>query len=868
VRKVLFGIVSLLFCVAFGFLVGYLAHMNDTVSTRIRLFVTPIRQETKRLVKGLQPCTDNEENSLAKLEIFLDEASTSILDSCKQAAVKKGKLTRDLKIEVPAIVIWKGDSIRASVRLKGDYPDHWITDKESLRIKVKGNNTVMGMKSFSIQTPETRRNLSEWYFYKFIKREGLIALRYDFVHVYQNGKFDGLFALEESFDKHLLENNQRREAPILKFDENVLVGGLKWSKSYTEQELFMAANIDLFKPNRTFKNEVLRKQFLEGQSLAEEWRLGNLSLGSAVNVDRAAKLFAIADITGSHHALRWKNVRLYFNPIEGKLEIIGYDGGGGNIMPSPYYFGWLNTQIGHYDLYAWKALFFENKEFVEAYLGYLEKFSETSYLRDFHAEIEKDMIVYQSEICNDQNGYTFDMSVYLQNADFAKTALKNHRVGRIDSVPNYLVKASLFKPFNEGDEELTIEVENHALKPVFIVGLFDKQDSLVSSPIYNKLNGRIDDARVGRELLSFSLTKPTSKKQTEFKVKNGVYVSKGLKVGFRNEGDTVTQYIRVNHPTVAPSSFSSEKNEAPCFKINDAKKSIEVLPGMWVLSKSVSLPFGYSTICAGFAEINLVNNALLQFRGPVSFTGTKEKHIIFKSDDKSGTVLVSDVKGQCKFKYVDFIELSDNFRGRTTLSGAVTIYNSNVVFEDVLFSSCKAEDALNLYSSVFELNNVTFSQTLSDALDSDYSTGNISNCTFVDIGNDALDFSGSKAKISGLLANRFGDKAISAGERSSIEVQKIQLEDGEIGLVSKDESKLIVNSGTIRNVRLGYAVFQKKSEYGAASLTLTDLVFNGVQQVSLVEEGSSLTVDGQVLEGATKNVAKSLYGNQFGIETK
>ena len=40
--------------------------------------------------------------------------------------------------------------------------------------------------------------------------------------LFLNGKNLGIYALEEHFDKALIESNKFREGPILKFDESIL----------------------------------------------------------------------------------------------------------------------------------------------------------------------------------------------------------------------------------------------------------------------------------------------------------------------------------------------------------------------------------------------------------------------------------------------------------------------------------------------------------------------------------------------------------------------------------------------------------------------------------------------------------------------
>ncbi|MGY8927818.1 MAG: CotH kinase family protein, partial [Flavobacteriales bacterium] len=84
---------------------------------------------------------------------------------------------------------------------------------------MKGNNAYRGLKSFSIQNPNTRSFMSEWFAHKLFEKEDVLTTKYIFVPVIINGQKMGVYALEEHFDKQLLEARNRREAPIVKFDE-------------------------------------------------------------------------------------------------------------------------------------------------------------------------------------------------------------------------------------------------------------------------------------------------------------------------------------------------------------------------------------------------------------------------------------------------------------------------------------------------------------------------------------------------------------------------------------------------------------------------------------------------------------------------
>ena len=61
--------------------------------------------------------------------------------------------------------------------------------------------------------------MNESILHKLLKYEKLPYLRYKFIPVSLNGKYLGIYALEEHFGKELIENSGFREGPILKISD-------------------------------------------------------------------------------------------------------------------------------------------------------------------------------------------------------------------------------------------------------------------------------------------------------------------------------------------------------------------------------------------------------------------------------------------------------------------------------------------------------------------------------------------------------------------------------------------------------------------------------------------------------------------------
>ena len=196
------------------------------------------------------------------------------------------------------------------------------------------------------------------------------------------------------------------------------------------------------------------------------------------------------------------------------------------------------------------------------------------------------------------------------------------------------------------------------------------------------------------------------------------------------------------------------------------------------------------------------------------------------------------------------------------MTGAVTFYESPVAISDSEFLGNRSEDALNIVRSDFSIDKTLFSDTFSDALDADFTKGEITNSYFSKAGNDAIDASGSIIEIENISITGAGDKGLSVGERSEVSAAGIQIKNAQIAVASKDLSQTTITDINISDSEIGLTAYQKKSEFGAASMEVRGLEMTSVASPYLVEMHSRVVVDNQVIEASYENVYKTLYGEE------
>ncbi len=214
-------------------------------------------------------------------------------------------------LEVPIKLKYKTNSLSGKMRLKGDRKIHFNEKKKySYKINLKNKNVIFGLEEFSLMKPRARNYAHEWIFHKLNAKGGLISLKYEFIKLKINGEDHGLYVLEESFDKVLVERNKRRNSIIVgiieEFDTEISNAKLQFYNKKIWQDNSDYLNANLQKIRKIFDNDDKLTEYID----QEKW----------------AWYFAVVDLGNFFHGLAGKSVKFYVNPLSGKIEPIGFDG--------------------------------------------------------------------------------------------------------------------------------------------------------------------------------------------------------------------------------------------------------------------------------------------------------------------------------------------------------------------------------------------------------------------------------------------------------------------------------------------------------------------------------------------------------------
>ncbi len=793
-----------------------------------------------------------------RIEIVLDQKIYKQLESKRNEALKRKVLLTSAEDFVPAKIIFGEQSYDATVRLKGDWTDHLGHNKWSFRVKIEGGETLLGMRKFSLHHPKARNYLGEWIFHQMLKKEDILNLQYDFLNVQmtvKNGMAKqstdwGMYALEESFDKYLLERNHRREGVILKIDE-----GPMWE----ERLKYLDAGLDLhgvpgtifgkydelpilpFNEKKVLRDSSLYQQFIAGRNLLDAFLKKEIHLSEAFDVETMAKFNALCNLLGASHALNLHNIRVYYNPITQKLEPIGFDG-----------IAWQKTH--------WTKIFYEGKNdlvFMRAYGKALDRMRQKSYVDAIlqMSNLNQKWLKVQRAFPE----YYFDDKLLTANRNTLRHMLS----------PSHCMNI-FFQ--NISGIRMEVMVEHFGQFPSQIQGLSIQNNRIIALPEHETI---IQPGQ--KQKVVFLLDKNFKKlfvskksKKANFEIDKDLEKIKVLYSALGTSKDLTENILPWSarnqaFENTAPYKKKPNHKDFEFLSTDEEAKTITWKSGIWELQEALIIPPGYHFKIQAGTKIRIEKfQKHIISHSPVFFEGTAQSPIEITSNSGDGEGLfVLETIDTSLINHTIFDGLRNVTSHGWHLTGSVNFYNAPVKIHNSQISNNHSEDALNIIRSWFELDNITISETQSDAFDGDFVSGIVRNSIFGNLGNDGIDVSGSDVKIENVKIVSAGDKGLSGGEASIMKIKNIEIVDSEIALASKDQSELIVEKAILKNNKLGFTAYQKKPEFGFAHILANEVEMKGNETDYLIENNSSLNLNGKIVKTSAR-VLERMYGSEFG----
>ena len=741
--------------------------------------------------------------------------------------------------KVKAKLRFQGTTYISDIRLKGDAEDHWTSQyRMSLRISLKGDRTLLGFKEFSLQKPNSRQFPYDYSYQSTLSALGNITSAHKFVHLYVNGRSWGIMNLEEHMTKEFLEKQKRKESIIIKFgDETKWAYNTQAADPYPHYILANGAfTVNVFQGGEYLGDSRYRKLLTYITKKQLHYNLELYDSKSMLNSYIASTLWA------QWHNLLDTNHRYYLNPYTLKLESIGADQSGFKPLVDFNSIGFAQLPIQFSKVLRSLKDNDDLNDRLSLIIGEVKNPYHFTYSSKF---FPLDQPLNIDILSKNTNEFLLNQQYYLSPTPV------DHR-GYLFSYPS--LKFSLPSIQQASDLPQHVYFNHYEDGTIEIFNLLP--DEVTITDIY------VEGMKVGHKKINYKI--PGYRQPLE-----PTLISSPFKGVYNERVVVLSSYKGFKRETKNRYTLSSERVHNPLsaqnFKCSDFckadkknyifKKGLSLIEQPMVINGDVVLQPG--------THLSFSPNAYLIINGSLLSKGTANSPVLMDaSSDYWKGLYVFNASKQSILEHTKIRNLSALEDGILQLTGAITFYNSEVDLNNVIISDVIAEDAINIVHSKYRMKDVSIFDAASDAFDSDFSDGAITDSSFKNIAGDGIDFSGSKATIKNVNISSIGDKGISAGEQSTILISNALIENVVSGVVSKDNSNVILEDSKITNFQsYGVMSFIKKDFYSNFSSVIIKNSVIDPQNAYMRQQGTLIEVDSLPIPQQEFNV-KRLYDFQ------
>ena len=367
-------------------------------------------------------------------------------------------------------------------RLTGGRAIHYNNTEKKYSLKIKTINQYIGFTKFSLLNPPVRHFLNEWFFHKFNSYNQLISNKFDFIKVYINEEYKGIYSIEGYPNEKILVKNNKKLGPIFCFNSDVA-----WD--LTSELNIEPSKLDIFKRSH-LKSLISKKVLAKDKTLQELYSLafkkmelfknGKLKLKEVFDLDKMATLFAETTIFGDFHSLGLWNLKFYLNPESLLIEPIPFDqtfiAKKTSLKSALFSFIKEDSSINKM---SFTDRFLSDTTFFKKYIKITNTFCEKLYIEKFVRTIEKEKEDLEKVLNIEYSKYSF--SAALNNIIYNRNFIKSIFNG------NQLINVRLKEKIN--NTTIKLNFENNFISPIKLVSVTINKEktpvNLFMLPYYN-----------------------------------------------------------------------------------------------------------------------------------------------------------------------------------------------------------------------------------------------------------------------------------------------------------------------------------------------------------------------------------------------
>ena len=688
-------------------------------------------------------------------------------------------ITDKYKSRFDAIVIVKYQNdlecyFEAQVRQSGDEKDHITLENnsviQSLDVELKDGN-IKGITKFKLFKKNVRGNIEDEIFQSHLLRLlGYLAPRSAVIQAKINGNNTQML-FQEKATKELLEYNGRREGPILEGDEKYF---WKLIEDIPQNNLSNWSLGTPFLMNKTIKG-MLSKSI-------------NAQITERSESHKEIVLEAINNLNLIY--LYWSNRfqdnynNYFFFDYDLDNELLGFLNKNNTIKLDVYNLLMQSTNSHH-------GLSVSNRKFYwNSFENYFEPIN-----YDSNVDIELELPTTTNAV------FRLPISQYYEES-FKKleNSLKNIN---INELKNNLVLSGINISEDEIKEKLNkILLNFEKIKSIYQQNvelikknIFNKEFFLLNnSDILNNFKNTLRDIDPNAKLITINKKDNTIRCDIYFNNCTNFVISKNelskLLQGDLQIKNTNYQFIGTN---VSLDNFYKK----------DELKSIDIG------SSKIFYEDGIEVIFDNINKILIFNQRVIGARAFIINGSLENIKVIFNG---------IDIYEENKF---DLKSFPKNFPiNKKNLTGCLSFINLELLNITINAKNSNCEDAINFVNAKGTVKNLDIVNSFSDAIDADFSNIYFKD-VFVDTAfNDCVDVSSGKYIFDNIIATNCGDKGISVGEKSNVNINKIEVKNSNMGIASKDSSQVYARKNFFSNVKTCFSAYKKKQEFYGAYINI------------------------------------------------
>ncbi|WP_075534797.1 hypothetical protein [Candidatus Pelagibacter communis] len=676
--------------------------------------------------------------------------------------------------------------LSAKIRAHGNMSDHIDlisgVPVSSLRVNLSEGNIKNGTK-FLLLRPKSRNSDNEIFVSTLLSHLGILSPESFYINIKIHGKIFR-YIFQENLKKEFLEKNKRVEGPIIEKKEDFWFSqDLLQMARVTNKKWIKSDDSNLYNTIKAIQK--LNKNLLHSFNYSINFR-NDVILRSheSYSTEEEFKINSIFEALmfalDARHGLAFDNRRYYFDPVYKRLEPIYYDG-----------MSRILSKIG-YNI---------KNEKYEIQLG---------------RGLSTIQLLFNEDDVIPEGRYNFVTYSAVQGAKYAIDKINNlNKKNFIDDLKSYGVKKINNK---ELDTLLSFILKRLDLIKNAKISPFNE---VAEGQIFTKYSKNMKSLDDDKFLVFLNKIKENNNNLYDIEICN--YKLENCKK------ETIDSKILIK--------LLDQQKYQNKYSIFIALSKNDYISGK-IESEKVS--FGKS-----YNNIKLNNNLNFAFSDGLEFKfdeASNNLNISFNKNTARAIIYRSKLEG-VKISMKNFSINNEVFKSKVNgLTGCLTILDTEIKDLNIEAENFNCEDTVNFIRSEGSANQILIKNSISDALDSDFSKLNIKKIKITDSGNDCSDFSFGKYKIDFAELENCGDKAISIGEKSYMNVKNLVVRNSYTGIASKDSSKTDILNSNINEVTECYASYNKKQEFSGGSIIVDKSICKNFLNLTKVDHDSLIQI--------------------------